>query len=452
MAALAARRRDRRRWRRTARRLEPRRRRRARRALRRPGADRRRTGRHRRRLAPGPASRKARRWPPPPSRPGARRRRAAAGPRAGSTPTKAPKKPAKREADEGPERADHRRPGEPFAIPSLPSSSCADSRRAAGPDPDLPARRRRLRARPAGPGDARRDQRDRDRLRHQPQRLLGRRGRLDAVHARETWASYGVDANGDGVADPYNPEDAIFAAASYLSAAGMPADTYGAIFAYNHADWYVAEVLANAACYAAQSAAPARRLRADAAAAGAQLQPGRRPGAKRIPRRLPARLRGRRRPLRTRQARRLGAGRGRPPGVELRPRDEQEAAARARPARPRRRASGATTRSTATRTARIRHADPADSAATLARLIWSRGSLRAGIFTHNQAALVRARRSSPRPNRSKASARSSTVDWARRPARSDRRRADQLGQPDPLQRPRAARPRRAARSTRGSSA
>ena len=33
----------------------------------------------------------------------------------------------------------------------------------------------------------------------------------------------------------------------------------------------------------------------------------------------------------------------------------------------------------------IRHADPADSAATLARLIWSRGSLRAGIFTHNQA-------------------------------------------------------------------
>ena len=68
-----------------------------------------------------------------------------------------------------------------------------------------------------------------------------------------TWADYGVDANGDGVNDPYNPEDAIFAAASYLSAAGMPADTYGAIFAYNHADWYVSEVLANAGCYAARS-------------------------------------------------------------------------------------------------------------------------------------------------------------------------------------------------------
>ena len=34
---------------------------------------------------------------------------------------------------------------------------------------------------------------------------------------------------------------------------------------------------------------------------------------------------------------------------------------------------------------RIRHSDPADSAATLARMIWSRGSLRAGIFAHNQA-------------------------------------------------------------------
>ena len=65
-----------------------------------------------------------------------------------------------------------------------------------------------------------------------------------------SWEMYGVDANGDGVKDPYNPEDAIYAAASYLSAAGMPADTYSAIYAYNHADWYVAEVLANAACYA----------------------------------------------------------------------------------------------------------------------------------------------------------------------------------------------------------
>ena len=35
-----------------------------------------------------------------------------------------------------------------------------------------------------------------------------------------TWDMYGVDANGDGVKDPFNPVDAIFAAARYLRAAG----------------------------------------------------------------------------------------------------------------------------------------------------------------------------------------------------------------------------------------
>ena len=32
----------------------------------------------------------------------------------------------------------------------------------------------------------------------------------------ETWKSYGVDGNNDGLMDPYNPVDAIFAAARYL--------------------------------------------------------------------------------------------------------------------------------------------------------------------------------------------------------------------------------------------
>jgi Transglycosylase SLT domain len=64
-----------------------------------------------------------------------------------------------------------------------------------------------------------------------------------------TWAVYGVDANGDGVKDPNNPNDAIFAAARYLRAAGMPEDPEGAVFSYNHADWYVAEVMARAACF-----------------------------------------------------------------------------------------------------------------------------------------------------------------------------------------------------------
>jgi len=61
-----------------------------------------------------------------------------------------------------------------------------------------------------------------------------------------SWAMYGVDANGDGVKDPYNPVDAIFAAARYLKAAGADTDLARAIFAYNHADWYVQSVLLRA--------------------------------------------------------------------------------------------------------------------------------------------------------------------------------------------------------------
>ena len=61
-----------------------------------------------------------------------------------------------------------------------------------------------------------------------------------------TWRLYGVDANGDGVKDPYNPVDAIFAAARYLRAAGADTDIRRAVFAYNHADWYVDSVLLRA--------------------------------------------------------------------------------------------------------------------------------------------------------------------------------------------------------------
>jgi hypothetical protein len=61
-----------------------------------------------------------------------------------------------------------------------------------------------------------------------------------------SWKLYGVDANGDGKKDPYNPVDAIFAAARYLKAAGGQEDLRKAIFAYNHADWYVNSVLMRA--------------------------------------------------------------------------------------------------------------------------------------------------------------------------------------------------------------
>ena len=65
----------------------------------------------------------------------------------------------------------------------------------------------------------------------------------------ESWEMYGLDANGDGRKDPYNPVDAICAAAHYLKVAGGTAHLYDAIFAYNHADWYVQEVLLYARAY-----------------------------------------------------------------------------------------------------------------------------------------------------------------------------------------------------------
>jgi hypothetical protein len=61
-----------------------------------------------------------------------------------------------------------------------------------------------------------------------------------------SWRAYGVDANKDGRKDPYNPVDAIFAAARYLKAANYENDVRGAIFAYNHADWYVDSVMLRA--------------------------------------------------------------------------------------------------------------------------------------------------------------------------------------------------------------
>jgi hypothetical protein len=61
-----------------------------------------------------------------------------------------------------------------------------------------------------------------------------------------SWDQYGVDANEDGTKDPYNPVDAIFAAARYLKAAGAEEDLRKAVFAYNHAGWYVDDVLRRA--------------------------------------------------------------------------------------------------------------------------------------------------------------------------------------------------------------
>jgi membrane-bound lytic murein transglycosylase B len=60
------------------------------------------------------------------------------------------------------------------------------------------------------------------------------------------WAQYGVDANGDGFKDPYNPADAIFAAARYLRAAGGNTNIKAAIYSYNHSQAYVESVMLRA--------------------------------------------------------------------------------------------------------------------------------------------------------------------------------------------------------------
>jgi cell wall-associated NlpC family hydrolase len=64
-----------------------------------------------------------------------------------------------------------------------------------------------------------------------------------------TWARWGIDANGDGVADPNNPTDAIFGAARYLAGCGGQFDIARAVYCYNHSSSYVNEVLGLAALY-----------------------------------------------------------------------------------------------------------------------------------------------------------------------------------------------------------
>ncbi len=64
-----------------------------------------------------------------------------------------------------------------------------------------------------------------------------------------TWQQFGVDGNGDGVANIMDPEDAIPAAASYLKYGGAPEDFYAALYTYNRAGWYVREVLGIAEGY-----------------------------------------------------------------------------------------------------------------------------------------------------------------------------------------------------------
>ena len=60
------------------------------------------------------------------------------------------------------------------------------------------------------------------------------------------YGGYGVDGNGDGKADPWTVEDALFTTANYLNKSGFSKDIDHAIWNYNHSDAYVAKVKAKA--------------------------------------------------------------------------------------------------------------------------------------------------------------------------------------------------------------
>ena len=69
----------------------------------------------------------------------------------------------------------------------------------------------------------------------------------------DTWLRWGTDGDGNGIADPWSAEDAIPSAARYLAAAGGRTDISRAIFAYNHAQWYVDDVLELAALFGGEA-------------------------------------------------------------------------------------------------------------------------------------------------------------------------------------------------------
>jgi len=205
---------------------------------------------------------------------------------------------------------------------------------------------------------------------------------FSVVGSPSTWDSYGVDGNNDGRKSPYDPADAIPAAARYLKASGAPADYRRAIFAYNHADWYVAEVLANAACYGGiGSAAGAFSLTPQLQELSCELA---KPWRAEVPDDYMAAFEG--------AAARYGLGRRGVWALAAIARLESDFGAGM--SKQQLRESGPLGLDPSEWSAyavdgdedgHIRRASPADSAATLARLIWSRGDLRAGIFTHNQA-------------------------------------------------------------------
>jgi membrane-bound lytic murein transglycosylase B len=74
----------------------------------------------------------------------------------------------------------------------------------------------------------------------------------------QTWRNWHVDANGDGVQNPQNIDDATLASAHYLCRAGKDltaaAGWRAAVLAYNSSDEYLTDVIRYAVGYAGQAA------------------------------------------------------------------------------------------------------------------------------------------------------------------------------------------------------
>ena len=71
-----------------------------------------------------------------------------------------------------------------------------------------------------------------------------------------TWAEWGTDANGDGIADPNQIDDAAVTTAMYLCASGSmttPEGWRAAVYSYNHDNDYVDDVAEVANDYAASA-------------------------------------------------------------------------------------------------------------------------------------------------------------------------------------------------------
>ena len=71
----------------------------------------------------------------------------------------------------------------------------------------------------------------------------------DVASLGTTWARYGVDADGRGTIDPYDPTDAITAMAAYLKASGAPQNWRQALYTYNHSIPYVNAVISLSRLY-----------------------------------------------------------------------------------------------------------------------------------------------------------------------------------------------------------